>query len=437
MSESISHTVTERDVELFGEATGDMNPVHFDEDYARKTVFRGRVAHGALAIGFISAVLGTQLPGAGTHLHVRHHQLQGSGADRRHRHHHLHGARNRRRREVMMDCVCKVGEQGGGGSARRWCWRRAARAAKPERDADLPPFRRCARGAERRRGGDRQFRRRASGPPGPDRRSPRRRPSARRAPLAVLAFEPHPQEFFRPSPDCFRLTPLRTKARLLAELGVDALFALPFDAEMARRSAAGFRADVLVEGLGISGVVVGHDFEFGKGRAGNLATLAYMGEMEGFGVTAFDTVTAARRREDFLHPDPRAAEGRPSPKKRRACWAICWAIEARVEHGDARGRTMGFPTANMHLGHCLAPAFGVYAVRVNILEGDTAVARHDGVANFGIRPMYQVNVPLLETHLFDFDGDLYGKYLSVELMRLYPARSEIRRPAGADRPDRQ
>ena len=92
-------------------------------------------------------------------------------------------------------------------------------------------------------------------------------------------------------------------------------------------------------------------------------------------------------------------------------------MEARVEHGDARGRTMGFPTANMHLGHCLAPAFGVYAVRVNILEGDRAVARHDGVANFGIRPMYQVEVPLMETHLFDFDGDLYGKYLSVELIR--------------------
>ena len=94
-----------------------------------------------------------------------------------------------------------------------------------------------------------------------------------------------------------------------------------------------------------------------------------------------------------------------------------WAVEARVEHGDARGREMGFPTANMHLGHCLAPAYGVYAVRVDILEGDRAVARHDGVANFGIRPMYQVNVPLMETHLFDFDGDLYGKYLSVELIQ--------------------
>ena len=238
----------------------------------------------------------------------------------------------------------------------------------------------------------------------------------RRSPLAVLSFEPHPQEYFRPSPECFRLTPLRTKARLLADLGVDALFALTFDGDMARRSPQDFVLNVLVEGLGISGAVVGHDFEFGQKRAGNLATLAYMGEMEGFSVTAFDTVTASgdekisstliRRLLKDARPEEAARLlGRP------------WAVEARVEHGDARGRAMGFPTANMHLGHCLAPAFGVYAVRVNILEGDRAVARHDGVANFGIRPMYQVEVPLMETHLFDFGGDLCGKYLSVELIR--------------------
>ena len=81
-----------------------------------------------------------------------------------------------------------------------------------------------------------------------------------------------------------------------------------------------------------------------------------------------------------------------------------------------RGAADGFPTANMHLGHCLAPAFGVYAVRVTILENEKPVGRHDGVANFGIRPMYQIDVPLMEAHLFDFDGDLYGKHLSVELI---------------------
>jgi riboflavin kinase/FMN adenylyltransferase len=239
---------------------------------------------------------------------------------------------------------------------------------------------------------------------------------ARRGPLAVLSFEPHPQEYFRPSPECFRLTPLRTKARLLADLGVDALFALTFDGEMARKSPQDFVQGVLVNGLGISGAVVGHDFEFGQKRAGNLATLAYMGEMEGFSVTAFDTVTASGD-EKISSTLIRRMLKEARPEEAARLLGRNWAVEARVEHGDARGRELGFPTANMHLGHCLAPAFGVYAVRVNILEGDRAVSRHDGVANFGIRPMYQVEVPLMETHLFDFNGDLYGKYLSVELIR--------------------
>ena len=246
---------------------------------------------------------------------------------------------------------------------------------------------------------------------------------ARFCPLAVLSFEPHPQEYFRAlrqegvptGPECFRLTPLRAKAHLLADLGVDALFALTFDAEMAARSPQDFVRSILVSGLGISGAVVGHDFEFGQRRAGNLATLTAIGEAEGFSVTAFDTVTASGD-EKISSTLIRQLLKQSRPQEAARLLGHAWAVEARVEHGDARGRTMGFPTANMHLGHCLAPAFGVYAVRVSILEGDRAVARHDGVANFGIRPMYQVNVPLLETHLFDFDGDLYGKYLSVELI---------------------
>jgi len=239
---------------------------------------------------------------------------------------------------------------------------------------------------------------------------------ARGAPLAVLSFEPHPQEYFRPSPESFRLTPLRTKARLLADLGVDVLFALTFDGEMARRSPQDFVQTILVAGLGISGVVVGHDFEFGQKRAGNLATLSLFGGQEGFTVTAFDTVTASGD-EKISSTLIRQLLKQAKPEEAARLLGHAWAVEARVEHGDARGRKMGFPTANMHLGHCLAPAFGVYAVRVAILDGDRVVSRHDGVANFGIRPMYQVQVPLLETHLFDFDGDLYGKYLSVELIR--------------------
>jgi riboflavin kinase/FMN adenylyltransferase len=240
----------------------------------------------------------------------------------------------------------------------------------------------------------------------------------RKSALAVLAFEPHPAEFFRPRPDSIRLTPLRTKARLLAELGVDAMFALTFDESMAKRSAPDFVYDVLMKGLGLSGVVVGPDFEFGQGRGGNAATLAYMGEMEGFSVTCFDMVTAATGTvaEKISSTRIRDALKAAAPEDAARLLGRWWAVEARVEHGDARGRTMGFPTANMHLGHCLAPAFGVYAVRVTIMENEKPVGRHDGVANFGIRPMYQIDVPLMEAHLFDFDGDLYGKHLSVELI---------------------
>jgi riboflavin kinase/FMN adenylyltransferase len=251
---------------------------------------------------------------------------------------------------------------------------------------------------------------------------------ARKVPLAVLSFEPHPQEFFKhlhdqkgglapAAPTSFRLTPLRAKARLLADLGVDALFALTFDAELARMTPQAFVEKALVGSLRISGAVVGHDFEFGQNRAGNVAVLSYMGEMEGFTVTAFDTVTAAGGDEKISSTLIRQMLREARPEEAARLLGHWWAVEARVEHGDARGREMGFPTANMHLGHCLAPAFGVYAVRVSILDNDKVVSRHDGVSNFGIRPMYKVQVPLMETHLFDFNGDLYGKYLSVELIR--------------------
>ena len=241
---------------------------------------------------------------------------------------------------------------------------------------------------------------------------------ARHAPLAVLSFEPHPQDYFRPSTESLRLTPLRQKARLLSAIGVDALFALTFDGDMAQMSAQDFVQTVLVGGLGVSAVVVGRDFEFGHKRGGNLALLTAMGQAHGFDVTAFDTVTAANEGGDKISSTLiRQALKNARPDEAARLLGRFWAVEARVEHGDARGREMGFPTANMHLGHCLSPAYGVYAVKVNILDNDRVIARHDGVANFGVRPMYRVPVPLMETHLFDFAGDLYGKYLSVELVR--------------------
>ncbi|HVV63929.1 MAG TPA: bifunctional riboflavin kinase/FAD synthetase [Rhizomicrobium sp.] len=237
----------------------------------------------------------------------------------------------------------------------------------------------------------------------------------RGAALAVLAFEPHPQEFFRPSAESFRLTPFRVKARLLADLGVDVMFALPFDAAMAGKSAHDFVLDVLVEGLAAGAVVVGEDFQFGKGRSGDVTLLSYMGEMEGFSVEVFKPV-AAEGVDKISSTRIRCAlrEGRPEEAARLL--GRCWSVESRVEHGDGRGRTIGVPTANMRLLDCLHPKFGVYAVRASVLQDDVIEARRLGVASFGVRPMFRVGEPLLETWLFDFGGDLYGKHLSVELV---------------------
>jgi riboflavin kinase/FMN adenylyltransferase len=243
----------------------------------------------------------------------------------------------------------------------------------------------------------------------------RRIADERGAPLGVLAFEPHPQEFFRPSPESFRLTPFRTKARLIADQGTDMMYALAFDAEMAGRSAQDFVIEVLVRGLGVGCVVVGADFQFGKGRAGNATVLSYMGEMEGFGVTIFEPI-AAQGHDKISSSRIREALKGGKPDEAARLLGHWWTVEARVEHGEKRGRTIGFPTANMRLDHTLKPAYGIYAVRATIIEDDKPAGTYHGVANFGIRPMFETDVPLLETYLFDFDGDLYGKHLAVELI---------------------
>jgi riboflavin kinase / FMN adenylyltransferase len=234
-------------------------------------------------------------------------------------------------------------------------------------------------------------------------------------PLGVLAFEPHPQEFFRPSPVSFRLTPFRAKARLIAGLGADFLYALSFDAEMAAKSADSFMSDVLLGGLGVKAIVVGEDFQFGKGRAGNATTLSEAGRVRGFGVTVFKPV-AAQGHDKISSTQIRDALKHRRPEEAARLLGHHWSVEARVEHGDKRGRVLGFPTANMKLVDCLQPAFGIYAVRAKVLDDERVVSEHEGVSSFGIRPMFQVDTPLLETYLFDFDGDLYGKHMAVELV---------------------
>ena len=235
------------------------------------------------------------------------------------------------------------------------------------------------------------------------------------APAGVLAFEPHPQEYFRPEAEPFRLTPFRTKARLLAECGVDAMYAIAFDATMAQRTAEEFVRDVLVKGLGANVVVVGSEFRFGKGRAGDASVLMELARRYGFAVEIFAPVLA-HDAQKISSTEIRDALTAGKPDVAARLLGHWWAIEGHVEHGDARGRLLGFPTANMPLDGYMRPKFGIYAVRATVTENEKPVASHIGVANVGIRPMFETPHALIEAYLFDFDGDLYGKHLSVELM---------------------
>ena len=230
-------------------------------------------------------------------------------------------------------------------------------------------------------------------------------------PFAALVFEPYPREFFRPNDEPFRLTAFRSKARLLSELGVEILFVLTFDAQMASMSAQDFVLEVLVKELAAAHVVVGKDFRFGKGRAGDVAVLGYMGEMEGFGTTVFASVFA-NGGVKISSSDIRVALKAGKPDEAARLLGHWWRVEGHVAQGEKRGRELGFPTANLKLEHTLLPAFGIYAVRVHLPDGRV----FDGAASFGIRPTFALESPLLEVHLFGFSGDLYGALIAVEFI---------------------
>jgi len=185
---------------------------------------------------------------------------------------------------------------------------------------------------------------------------------------------------------------------------------------------------VLLGGLGVRAIVVGEDFQFGKGRAGNIATLSEAGRERGFGVTVFKPV-AASGHDKISSTQIRDALKLGRPEDAARLLGHHWSVEARVEHGDKRGRALGFPTANMKHVDCLQPAFGIYAVRAKVLDDDRVISEHEGVSSFGIRPMFQVDTPLLETYLFDFDGDLYGKHMAVELIAFLRPEAKL---AGLD-----
>ncbi len=249
-------------------------------------------------------------------------------------------------------------------------------------------------------------------------------------PMGVLTFEPHPRSVFQPEIAPFRLTPFRVKARLLAEIGVDFLYNQGFDLAYAQTTADEFIHNTLIRTLDVHHIVVGHDYAFGKGRTGTTDSLRRAGAAMGFGVTELAAITA---RSGVILSSTAARdairEGRMGDAT--AILGRTWEIEGPVEHGAARGRTIGFPTANVALTDTLRPRPGVYAVKVRIDDGSTI---YHGVANCGRRPTFDGKGTVLEVHLFDFAESLYDRRLHVAFARFL--RDE-RKFDGADALKRQ
>ena len=231
------------------------------------------------------------------------------------------------------------------------------------------------------------------------------------APLAVLTFEPHPREFFRPDDPPFRLTLSAERADALAALGCNLLYELQFNQVFSLMMAETFVSEVLHQGLGARHLTTGVDFAFGHRRGGDTDFLAAHAEALGMGVTRVPALadaggplssTRIRRSLQDGYPERATTElGRP------------WAIRGEVAHGDKRGRTIGFPTANVALGRHLEPARGVYAVKIRLADG----TKHNGVANIGRRPTVNSGTESrLEVNLFDFSGDIYGTEITVALI---------------------
>ena len=224
-------------------------------------------------------------------------------------------------------------------------------------------------------------------------------------PALALTFEPHPRELFGDEP-VFRLTPADERAAVLGVLGFDAVVEEAFTREFAASSADAFVDRILVEGLGASHVVVGHDFRFGARRAGDAESLRADGRFRTTIVEAQEAGGAP-----FSSSRIRMALGEGDLEKASALLGRRWRVAAEVAHGRKVGRTLGYPTANMALPASVDLAHGIYAVRFRRANG----ALHDGVASYGRRPTFDDGATLLETFLFDFEGDLYGETGHVSL----------------------
>jgi len=233
------------------------------------------------------------------------------------------------------------------------------------------------------------------------------------APLGVMTFEPHPREFFAPDAPPFRLMNAEAKANRMEKLGVQRLYEVVFNQALANLTAEAFAAKVIHDGLGLAHVVVGADFCFGKGRSGTADDLVRFGQGMGFGVTVAEIVEGRTGEVSSTNIRKALSEGRPGDA---ASMLGHWhRIDGKVIRGFQRGRELGYPTANMSIAGLHQPKFGVYAVKVDVLSGPNA-GQYDGAASIGVRPMFDGDIPNIETYLFDFSGDLYGAHMSVALV---------------------
>ena len=226
-------------------------------------------------------------------------------------------------------------------------------------------------------------------------------------PAIVATFDPHPVRFFKPGVPPFRLTTLDQRQELFAAAGADAMLVLPFDAALAGTTAQDFITGLLLDRYGAAGVVTGADFVFGKGRGGDVVTLADHARRLGFFTEmvapvddAEEVISSSRIREALQAGDCETAARlltRP------------FTVRGTVQHGDKNGRLLGFPTANLEMGQYLRPRYGFYAVTGRLPDGRIL----KGAANFGIRPSFDPPKELLEPHFFDFAEDLYGQEIDV------------------------
>ncbi len=225
--------------------------------------------------------------------------------------------------------------------------------------------------------------------------------------VGVLTFEPHPRQLFHSDEAPCRITPPALKVERLQKSGADIIFSLPFDWNFASRPPQDFVQQILVEGLAASHVVIGSDFKFGQLRSGNIKTI----KDAGLQVNIVEEIIGKDEARKISSSSIRQYLQDGKIKQANALLGWPWEIRGKIIRGDQRGHKLGYPTANMELGKVLHPAYGVYACRVRIEEEEQW---YKGVANIGIRPMFEVKTALVETFIFDFDRNIYDRTLRVQ-----------------------